>query len=104
VIGKLLVSLMTFACDQDDIARLRQRDGACNCFGAIGNFFKSIGTKSLFHFGNNRVRIFFSRIVGSNDAEVCILIRDFPHERTFFPVAIAAAPENNNETLRFEIA
>ena len=38
VIGEFLVGFVAFAGDQNDVARLRQLDGAGDRFGAIGNF------------------------------------------------------------------
>ena len=76
VIGEFLVGLVALAGDQDDVARLRQRDRARDRLRAVGDLFVAIGAKSLFHFGDDRVGIFLPRIVGGDDAVIGILIRD----------------------------
>ena len=104
VIGEFLVGFVAFAGDQNDVARLRQLDGARDRFRAIGNFLVVIRAKTLFDFGDDRVGIFFPRIVRSDDAVIGILIDHAAHERALLPVAIAAATENDDETPRRKFA
>ena len=51
VIGELLIIFVAFAGDQNDVARLRQLDGAANRFCAIGNFLVAIRAKAFFDLG-----------------------------------------------------
>ena len=74
VIRKLLIGLVAFARDQHDVARLGQCDGARDRLRAIRNLFVMIRAKSFFDFGDDRIGIFFPRIVRGDDAEVRILI------------------------------
>ena len=104
VIGKLLIIFVSFARDQHDVARLRHFNGAGDRFGAVDNRFVVVGTKTLFHFGDDRGRIFLARIVGGDNRAVSMSIDHLSHERTFLPVAIAAATKDDNQTARLEFA
>jgi len=63
VVGKLLIILVTFACDQHNVARLRQLDRAPDRRCTIDNFLVTIGAKSFFNLRDDRVWIFFAWIV-----------------------------------------
>src|SRR5256886_4490119 len=45
VIGELLITLVPFACDQHNVARLRQRNGAANRRHSIDNFLDRKSTR-----------------------------------------------------------
>ena len=94
VIGELLVFFVPFAGDQDDVARLRQRRGTSNRFRAIRDFLVMGRAKSFLDFGDDRVRIFLARIVGSDDA----VIGDFDRPRV--PSAAAFAGRDRRRTRR----
>ncbi len=96
VIRKLLIVLVSFARDQHDVARLGQLNRAPNRFGAIGNFFVMVRTKTFFNFRDDRVRIFFARIIGSDDGKIGMSIHNLAHERTLLPVAIPTASEDDD--------
>src|SRR5581483_12014111 len=53
---------------------------------------------------DDRLRIFFSRIIARNDGEIRMSIYHFAHERTFLFVAVAAASENDDEAMRLQFA
>src|SRR5437762_11475906 len=61
VIGELLITLVPFACDQHNVARLRQRNGAANRRHSIDNFFVMSRATTFFDFSDNGARIFFAR-------------------------------------------
>src|SRR5437868_11548167 len=61
VICELLIIFVPLAGDQDNVARACQLNGAINGLSAIDNFFIVSRSKSLFDFGDDRVRIFFAR-------------------------------------------
>ena len=63
--------------------------------GAIGDLFVALGAKAFLDFVDDRVGIFLPRIVGSDDAEVGVLIGSVRHERPLGAVAIAAAAEDD---------
>ena len=44
--------------------------GARNRLGAVGNFLVVIRAKTFLDVGNDRVRIFFARIVGRDDGVI----------------------------------
>ncbi len=56
VIGKFLVGLVAFAGDEDDVARLRERDGAGDRFRAIGDLLVTLGAKTFLDLGDDRHR------------------------------------------------
>ena len=68
-----------------------------------GNFLVMSRAKSFLDLGNDRVRIFLARIVGSDDGVIRILIGHPAHERTLLPVAIAAATEDDNEVAAAQV-
>src|SRR4051812_1902583 len=100
VIRELLVGLMSLSGDQDNIARLRQLDRAGDGFRAVGDLLIVLRAEPFFSVGDDRVGIFFPWIIGSDDAEISVLIGHPAHERTLLFVAIAAATENENEATR----
>src|SRR6266480_1171856 len=102
VIGELLITFVPFACDQDDVARLRQHNGAANRRHSIDNFFVMSRAKTFFDFSDNDARIFFARIIGGDNRIISMPIHYFAHQRTLLAVTIAAAPENDNQPMRFE--
>jgi hypothetical protein len=55
--------------------------------------------KTFFDLGNDSVRIFFARIIRCEDRVISMSIRNFTHERTLLPVAIAPAAKNHNQTI-----
>src|ERR1700732_2204516 len=66
VIRELLVSFVAFTSDQDNVAWLRKRDGAGDCFCAVNDFLVITRTKSSFDVRNDCCRVFFARIVRSD--------------------------------------
>ena len=93
---------MPLARDQHNVARLCERDCATNRLRSIGNFHITIRSKAFFDLRDDRVRIFFARIIGRDDSVVSMSIHDFAHQRTLLPIAIAAAAKNDNQAMRFE--
>ena len=104
VIRELLVIFVSLARDQNNVARPCQFNGAIDRLGAIDNFFIVIRTESFFDLGDDRVRIFFARIVRSDDGVISMAIHYLRHQRAFLPVAIATATKNGNQTMRLEFA
>src|SRR2546421_167536 len=80
VVGEFLVGLVAFAGDEDDVARLRQLDCARDRLRAIGDFFVAIGAKTFLGIGDDRVGIFFPRIIGGDDAVIGVLVGDARHQ------------------------
>src|SRR5437764_11261554 len=66
VVGELLVSFVSFAGDDDDVARLGKFDRARDRLRAIGNLFVAIGTKTFRGIGDDRIGIFLPWIIGSD--------------------------------------
>ena len=104
VICELLIIFVPLAGDQDNVARACQLNGAINGLSAIDNFFIVSRSKSLFDFGDDRVRIFFARIVRGNDGVIGMAIHCFGHQRTFLPVAISTTTKNGNQPMRVKLA
>src|SRR5947209_717982 len=96
-IGELLVSFVSFACDQDNVARPGQLDRAGDRGRSIDNFLVLLQSKTFLDFGNNGGWIFFARIIGSDDGVIGISLHDLGHERALLPIAIAAATEDDEQ-------
>src|SRR5438128_5636639 len=104
VIRKFLISFVAFARDQNNVAGLRERDGARDRLSPIRNFFVTIGPKSFLNLGNNRVGIFFAWIIRGDDAVIGVSVGAFTHKWTLLPIAITATAENNDQTTRLQFA
>ena len=104
VISKCLVCLIPFARSQHNVVRLSEGNGARDRRRAIRDLFITIRLKTLLDLHDDRVRLFFPRIVGSDDTEVGILIRDTTHQRPLLAIAIAAASEDDNKFTRPKVA
>ena len=102
VIGELLIIFVPLACDQDDVARLSECDCAINRLRAIDHFFIATRAKAFLNLDDNRVRVLFARIIGGDNRVISMSIHYFAHQRTLFPVAIAAAAKNYNQSMRLE--
>src|SRR3954465_14712959 len=102
VICELLIIFVTLACDQHNVAWTSKRNGAIDRLGAIDNFFVMIRTKAFFGFGDNRARVFLSRIIRGDDGVIAEAVRHLGHQRSFLPVAIAATTKNRNQSMRLE--
>ena len=76
VIGKFLVGLVPLPAIRTMSRGWASAIARAIASRAIGDFFVVIGAKTFLDFGDDRVRIFLPRIVGSDDAEVGILIDD----------------------------
>ena len=68
--------------------------------GAFGDLFVAIRAKAFLHLRDDRFRIFLPRIVGSDDAEIGILVGRRRHQRALLPVAISAASEDDDQLAR----
>src|SRR5205814_464279 len=73
-------------------------------FRAVWDRLEVTGAKSSFHIANNGERIFFARIIRSDDAVVGVLIGNATHQRSLSFVAVAARAENENEPARGQLA
>src|SRR5205823_8026688 len=102
VISELLITFVPFACDQHNVARLRQRNGAANRRHSIDNFFVMSRATTFFDFSDNGARIFFARIIRGDNRIISMPIHYFAHQWTLLAVTIAAASENDNQPMRFE--
>src|SRR4029453_6024682 len=63
VIGELLIVFVSFACDQHNVSRTGERNGAVDCLGAIDNLLVAIGSKAFFGFGDYCAWAFLKRII-----------------------------------------
>ena len=79
VICELLIIFVPFACNQHNVARARERNGAINRLGAIDNFLVMIRSNAFFRFGDNCARIFLSRIIRSDDGVIGEAVRHLGH-------------------------
>src|SRR5881396_189772 len=104
VVPELLISFVPLTGNQHNVARSRERNSTIDCLGAIDDFFIPIRTQSLFDLANDGVWIFLAGIIRGDDGVVSKAICHLGHERALLPVAIAAAAENRNQTLRGEFA
>ena len=104
MIGELLVGLVALSGDEDDVARLGECDRARDRLGTVRHRFEIAGAKTFFDVGDDGERIFFARIVGSDDAVVGVLVGDPAHQRAFLFVTIAARAEDDDEAVRSELA
>src|SRR5262249_52526922 len=104
VVGELLISLVAFAGDENDVARFGERDGAGYGLRAVGNGFEIGRAKTLFYLRDDRERIFFPRIIRGHDAVVGGLVRDSPHQRSLLFVAIAAGAKDDKQAARTQLA
>src|SRR5205823_13126303 len=84
VICEFLIIFVTLTGDQNDVARPRQLNGAINGLSAIDNFFVVSRSESLFDLGDDRIRIFFARIVGGNDGVMGMAIDCLGNQRAFW--------------------
>src|SRR5437667_1266286 len=103
VIRELLIIFVSLACDQHNVARACERNGAVDGLGAIDNFFIAIRAKSLFDLGDDRVWIFLARIIRGDDGVVSKAICHLGHQRALLPVAIAAGAKNGNQAMRLQL-
>src|SRR6266550_3711668 len=102
VIRELLIILVSLARDQHNVARLCERNGATDGLGAIDNFLIPSRAKPFFDLGDDRARILFARIIGSNDRIVGMTVCYFSHQRALLAVTIAAAAKNDNQAMWLE--
>src|SRR5207249_2683869 len=68
------------------------------------NFLITTQPKAFFDLLDDCVRVFFARIVGSNDRVISMSIHHFAHQRTLLSVAIPATAKNDNQTMRLEFS
>ena len=104
VIGELLIIFVSFARDQYNVSRLGELDRAVNRLRAIDNFFVAIRAKTFFDLGDDRVRIFFARIIRGDDGVIGKSDLPSRHQRALLAVAIAPAAKNNNQASRLKFA
>src|SRR5207248_5006226 len=62
-----------------------------------------IRTKSLLHFSDDRIGIFFPRIVRSDDGVISKFIGHAAHERALLSVPVSSAPESDKQFARLEL-
>src|SRR3954470_18774451 len=90
-----LVILVSLACDQHHIVRLRLCDGLLNGPRAIAQNDCASSIRQPTHdVGDDCIAIFSSRIVVSDDHFICKARRYFAHERTLRAVTITAASKD----------
>src|SRR5215469_13313696 len=104
VVCELLIIFVSLTGDQHDIARLRERDGATNRLCPIDNFLIAVRTEAFFNLRDNRSRVFFAWIIGSDNRVIGVPIGHLAHQWTLLPVAVAAAAKNDNEPMGFKLA
>ena len=103
-VGEFLVGFMPLARDENDVAGARELNGFPDGFGPVGNFLVPVGSKAGSHFGENLRRVFAAGVVGGEDGPVGGLLGGGGHERTLGAVAVAAASEDGDETIRLEFS
>ncbi len=105
-VADLLILLMTFACDEHDIAGLCDIYGVLDCLTPIDhavNLRSSIGGldsggNAPFDLFDDPLRVLASRVVRRDDDDVAQPGRDHTHERPFGPVAVATAAEHRDQS------
>src|SRR5688500_8773423 len=94
--GDFLVVLVAFAGHENHVARVRTCDRGTYGLRAIGR--DGARRREAFEYvGDDPVRVFGARVIAGDDHLVREPARDASHERTFAPVAIAAAAEDADE-------
>ncbi len=100
-----LVGFVAFTGDQEDVVGLRQFD--CQEYGLFSVGFNEVvveGLSAFDHFLDDVEGVFVSWVVAGEDSEVCQLCCDCAHFGSFLGVAIAAASDDHDEFVVFELA
>ena len=94
---------MALAGDQNDVAFPGGMDGNADRFGAINHGLVPRAAHAGFDVLENGFGLFATRVIGGQDAGVAQLGRRLTHQRALGLVAIPAAAEDRDETVRLQL-
>src|SRR6056297_313648 len=102
----LLVSLVTFSCNKNNIAAAGHHTSSTDSFFPVRNTYNPLFItlfNALPHFPEDHFRIFCPWIIGSQDNLRAVLQGDFRHLRPLCLITVTTCSHNSNELLIFSL-